>query len=151
MAPREVIERAWEELVPHLEEQGYELVEVEFGRSSGGWALRIYIDSSEGITLDDCQAVSHLLSPILDAAGFIDQGYVLEVSSPGFDRPVRKPADFERFTGERILVRTHTPVEGRKTFRGVLTGFSDGLVLVECEGAICEVHLENVLKANLVR
>lgn len=151
MAKEEVIERAWRELEPHLNEQGYELVEVEFGQHGHVWVLRIYVDREGGITLNDCAAVTHLLNPLLDASDLIGGRYTLEVSSPGFDRPVRKPHDFERFAGERIKVRTHLPVDGRKRFAGVLKGVADGIVMVECEDASHGICIENIQRANLDR
>lgn len=151
MRKEETIRRAWAELEPQLAEQGYEMVEVEFGREGSHQVFRIYIDRPGGISLDDCQAVSQLLSPILDATDLVDGSYMLEVSSPGFDRPVRKPADFERFAGERIKLKTILPVEGRRQFKGVLKGYKDGLVSIDIDGRVYEIHTENLLKANLER
>jgi ribosome maturation factor RimP len=81
----------------------------------------------------------------------IPGGYTLEVSSPGFDRPVRKPADFARYSGERITVKMYLPVDGRKSLTGVLSGFDGGVVLVECDGKCHRVPIENVRNANLIR
>ena len=126
-------------------------MEVEFGQQGHRRILRIYMDREGGVTLDDCAAVSQLLSPVLDASGFVEGAYVLEVSSPGIDRPIRKPQDFERHIGERIKVKAHTPVNGRRQFKGMLTGFRDGLLAIDCDGTWYEIHIENVLKANLDR
>jgi ribosome maturation factor RimP len=147
----DVTQRIWHELEPHLEEQGYELVEVEFGQHGHRWFLRIYVDRDGGVTLDDCTAVSQLLNPLLDASDVIDSSYVLEVSSPGFARPVRKPRDFERFSGERIKVRTNLPVNGRKKFSGVLKGISGDVVTVECEDVTYDICIDNIQRANLDR
>jgi ribosome maturation factor RimP len=147
----ETIRKAWSELEPQLAEQGYELVEVEFGQEGSRPVFRLYIDRPGGITLDDCQAASRFLSPVLDAMDLVDDSYFLEVSSPGFDRPVRKPVDFERFTGERIKAKTILPVEGRRQFKGVLKGYKDGQVSIEIDGRVFEIHTENLLKANLER
>jgi ribosome maturation factor RimP len=147
----DVVHRLWQDLEPELAHQGYELVEVEYLQQSGAWVLRLFIDREGGVSLDDCRKISQAVSPLLDVAGFIDGRYVLEVSSPGFDRPVRKPADFERFAGERIRVVSLAPVHGRTQFRGRLQGLCDGLVLVDCDGTVHEIHVENVKKAHLVR
>lgn len=147
----EVVRRVWFDLEPELKEQGYELVEVEFAQQSGAWTLRLFIDRDGGITLDDCQTVSHFVGPFLDKADFIDGHYMLEVSSPGFDRPVRKPADFERLAGERIKLVALAPVNGRKQFKGILRGFRDGAVVVECDGVAHMIHIENLKKAHLDR
>jgi ribosome maturation factor RimP len=147
----EVIRRAWQDLGPELDEQGFELVEAEYVQQNGVWILRLFIDKDGGITLDDCQSASHSVSAFLDVADFMEGHYTLEVSSPGFDRPVRKPADFERFAGERVKAASYTPVEGRKQFKGILKGFHDGLVTIDCDGVSYDIHLENLKKAHLDR
>ena len=152
MENRELIRQTWEAMAPHLMEQGYELVELEYGRQGGTGVLRFFIDKAGGgITLDDCTAASQLLSPLLDRFDLISERYLLEVSSPGIDRPIRKPEDFLRFVGEPIRLRSNTPVEGRGQFKGVLTGFKDGLILMDCDGKTCTVHIENVKSARLDR
>jgi len=152
MTQDEVIRLIWREIEPELLTQGYELVEVEYGGSGAGRTLRIFVDKEDGVTLDDCQIVSELLSSLLEKDDFIDTRYTLEVSSPGFDRPVRKPEDFERFSGEHVRLVACEPVKGRKRFNGVLRGFNeDGMVSIECDGSSYEVHIENLKKARLVR
>lgn len=147
----DVVRRFWEAFAPELAQLGYDLIEVEFAQQSGTRVLRVFIDAKAGITHSDCQRVSHVVSPLLDAGEWIDGRYMLEVSSPGFDRPVRRPEDFARFIGEKIKVQTVSPTGGRKRFRGTLTGFEDGMITVECDGVPYGIHLENVKKANLDR
>jgi ribosome maturation factor RimP len=148
----EIIRTAWAVFDPELTEQGYELVEVEYGRQEGVLILRVYVDKTPGgITLDDCTAVSQLLSPVLDTRDFIGGEYMLEVSSPGFDRPIRKPEHFVRFAGEPVKVVTNALVGGRSRFSGVLKGFDDGLVLLEVDGEPVSIHIENLKKARLNR
>lgn len=151
MESRELVRRAWAELEPHLIEQGFELVELEFAQQGGRGVLRLFVDRSGGVTIDDCVAVSQLLGPVLDAADFISDSFVLEVSSPGIDRPVRKPEDFQRFAGEKVVMKSQLPVNGRKKFKGVLLGVSDGAVRVECDGQEYAIAIENVQRANLDR
>ena len=147
----EVIRRAWDEIEPALQEQGYELIELEYGPHGSSRTLRLFIDKTGGVTLNDCQVVSELVGALLESGDFLDSRYLLEVSSPGFDRPVRKPADFERFAGERITVQSHAPVAGRKQFKGELKGIQDGLVTVDCDGTPYQIHIENLKKAHLNR
>ncbi len=147
----ELTRRVWAELEPHVVEQGCELVEVLVGRSGRRGMLRIFIDKPGGVTLDDCTAVSQVLSPVLDATDFFGESYVLEVSSPGFDRPLRRAKDFARFVGQVVRLRSETPVNGTRNFRGVLTRFEDGLIVLDCDGTEVEIHIENVDRANLVR
>lgn len=152
MSKEELVRRFWEQFEAEIAEQGYELVEVELAGQSGTRILRLYIDKpGGGIGLGDCTAVSQFLNPLLDAEDFISDNYILEVSSPGIDRPLRKPGDFVRFAGESITLQTHSPLQGRKRFIGTLRGFEDGLIQVDCEGELVEVHLENLKRANLNR
>ncbi len=151
MESSQIVRRVWQELEPELEEQGFELVEVEFGQHGGPFSLCLYVDKEGGVTLDDCQAVSQLVSPLLDAGDFVRGRYMLEVSSPGIDRPIRRPKDFERFVGENVVITALVPVDGRKRFKGTLRAFRDGLVSVECDGRTVELHVENLKKAKLDR
>jgi len=152
VSKEELVRRFWERFEAEIAEQGYELVEVEVAGRSGVRILRIYIDKPEGgIGLQDCTAISQFLNPLLDAEDFIGEHYILEVSSPGIDRPLRKPSDFLRYAGEAIVIVTHSAIEGRKRFQGALRGLTDGLIQVDCAGTLFEIHLENLRKANLDR
>lgn len=147
-----IVDRAWQVMAPVLSEQGYELVEVEFTGQLGTRVLRVYIDKpGGGISLDDCTRATHLLNPVLDLEDFVPEHYLLEVSSPGIDRPVRKLEDFDRFNGEEAKVVTFAPLEGRKRFTGILRGTHNGLIVLECEGKTFEIAPENLKKANLNR
>jgi ribosome maturation factor RimP len=133
-------------LEPAVEALGYELVELEF--HSG--VLRIYINRPEGITLDDCQKVSQQISAVLDVEDPIPGAYTLEVSSPGLDRPLRKPADFQRHTGERVRIELLLPCAGRRRFSGTLRGLESTEVLVEVDGTLFRLPLAQIGKARLV-
>ncbi len=137
-------------LRPAVEALGYELVGVEYRRGRKRALLRVYIDKSEGITLDDCERVSHQVSGVLDVEDPIVEQYDLEVSSPGLDRPLFEPEHFERFAGHRVRVRMSPPVDGRRKFTGVLLGFEDGEVRVDEDGIERRVPLESVSAARLV-
>jgi len=125
---------------------GYELVDLEVSRSGG--LMRIFIDRAGGVNVDDCAAVSHHLTRLF-AVEEIDYSR-LEVSSPGLDRPLRRPQDFRRFAGERVHVRMRVPVDGRKNFVGVLRGASDAQVELEVDGALLSLNLAQLDKARLV-
>jgi len=122
---------------------------VEFVSGRRG-LLRVYIDSEDGISIDDCQAVSHQVSGLLDVEDPIPGQYSLEVSSPGLDRPLFRAADFERFAGHEVRLRLVAPVEGRRKFRGVLVGLRDGRVVVQVEEQELVVALEEIDEARLV-
>ena len=140
---------------PILESMGLELVDIEFGRVGPDSVLRLFIDKEGGVMLDDCAGLSRELSMILDVEDVIACNYTLEVSSPGLDRPLKKQADFDRFTGRLIKVRTYQPFlddsgNKRKTFLGKLEGLVGGIVkMTLTEGQSASIPIERVAKANL--
>ncbi|HSD22590.1 MAG TPA: ribosome maturation factor RimP [Anaeromyxobacter sp.] len=143
-------------LEPVLARDGYELVEVEWLRQGSRWTLRLFVDKSGGVGIEDCQAVSRLVDPILDVEDFIEPAYDLEVSSPGLDRPLRKPADFDRYAGQRAHVKAYGPVAGtapgspaRKNWTGVLVGYRDGAVEIDVDGVVHRVPHDQIAKAHL--
>jgi ribosome maturation factor RimP len=133
------------------EPMGYELVGVEYRTGSGGGALlRVYIDSPNGINVDDCAAVSRQLSALLDVEDPIGGAYDLEVSSPGLDRPLFKGEDFERYAGHLVKVTLREKFEGRRRYKGLLRGVEDSCVLVDVDGERWELPLELIDQARLV-
>jgi ribosome maturation factor RimP len=130
---------------------GYEVVGVELaGSGTRGRLLRVYIDREDGITVDDCAAVSHQLSGVLDVEDPIREHYTLEVSSPGLDRPLFTAAHFERFTGHPVKVRLARLVDKRRKLKGVLQGVRGEAVLIELEGQVLEIPLADIESARLV-
>lgn len=129
-----------------LSGMGYELVALEMTRPGG--LLRVYIDRPNGIDVDDCAQVSNHLSRLFTVEG-IDYDR-LEISSPGLDRPLRKPADFQRFVGERVQVKTRIPIAGRKNFTGKLCAASESQIAIDVDGTVNELALSIVDKARLV-
>ena len=109
-----------------IESLGYMLVGIEYIKNCKESVLRIYIDSEQGISIEDCERVSHQVSGILEVEDPISTAYSLEVSSPGFDRPLFKQRDFERFVGAEAKIAMKLPIQGRRNFRGKLQGFSEG-------------------------
>ena len=144
-----IVQEAWKLFESELEELGYELIEIEYLMENGSMVLRLYLDSPKGITIDDCAEASRMISAFMDQSDFISSEYLLEVSSPGIERPIRKPCDFERFIGESVKLKTVTPIEGRRRYKGILAGFSDGLIAIDVDGTIHQVHIENVKRAKL--
>lgn len=135
---------------PAITAMGYELVGLEYRPNKSEGLLRIYIDAADGITLEDCEAVSHQISGVLDVDDPIPGAYRLEISSPGVDRPLFKAADFERFDGCEVRIRLLSLWEGRRKFRGTLRGLRDGSAIIEEDGVEYAVPLERIDKANLV-
>ena len=134
MSKREDFEQRTEELlIPILEKYEFELVDVEYVKEAGTWYLRAYIDKPGGIAINDCEVVSRELSDLLDQKDFIDDSYILEVSSPGLVRPLKKERDFARSIGAEVEIRTYRMVEGRKEFTGVLEEYDSESVTVSYE------------------
>lgn len=146
---RKLVSSLWTMIEPVLEADGIELVEVEYLLSGGSWTLRLYIDTPDGVTLDDCTTISRQVGAFLDAEDPIEQHYNLEVSSPGINRVVRKLSDFERFSGRRARIRTAHKIDGRKNFLGILRGTRDATVIIEVENSLMEINAENIEKAHL--
>lgn len=109
---------------------GLSLVNLTYRREGHQWVLRVMIEAEGGVGLDACTRVSHQLSAVLDISDIIPQSYLLEVSSPGLDRPLFTEDDYRRFTGRRVNLRTHAPISGRRQFQGVIEGCADGLVVL---------------------
>ncbi|MBE9533199.1 MAG: ribosome maturation factor RimP [Proteobacteria bacterium] len=133
-----------------IESLGYELVGIEYVKNGQHTVLRIYIDAEQGIGIEDCERVSHQVSGILEVEDPITSAYSLEVSSPGFDRPLFKQRDFERFAGSEAKLSMRLPIQGRRNFKGLLHGFSEGDILIEVDGEIYELPLSKLSKAKLV-
>ena len=114
---------------------GCEVWEVEYVREAGAWYLRVYIDKPGGVGIDDCEAVSRALDPVLDEADPVPGSYVFEVSSAGAERELKRPGDFERFIGEQVEVKHYQPIDGAKSHVGLLRGYDNGDVTVEVNGA----------------
>ncbi len=129
---------------------GYELVAVEHRRGTRSGLLRVYIDSPDGIGVDDCSRVSHQLSGVLDVEEPIAGQYTLEVSSPGLDRLLVKPQDYERFAGQMVKVRLHALLEGRRRLVGMLKGIEQDQVIIEEEGKEWRLALHDIEQTRLV-
>ncbi|KPA18165.1 Ribosome maturation factor rimP [Candidatus Magnetomorum sp. HK-1] len=174
MYPAEKIVRGVESLaLTMIETEGLELVHVEYIRESVGWILRCYIDRPGGVTIDDCADVSRMLSDLLDVAleSWLERNiekkaeqaentkkiipvmylppYMLEVSSPGEKRPLKKKKDFIRFQGKKIIIKVHTPINGQKRFKGVLSEANDSQVTIETATLTQAIDYENIRMARL--
>ena len=117
MSKKEIYEQKAEALVaPIVEKYGFELVDVEYVKEGGNFYLRAYVDKPGGITVEDCETVSREFSDKLDEADFIDEAYIMEVSSPGLGRPLKKEKDFKRSMGEEVEIRTYRPINREREF-----------------------------------
>lgn len=145
--------RAQELLEPIVAGEGLELLEVEFIREREGWILRLFIDKPGGrVGLDECSQVSRAVDTVLDVEDIVPHEYSLEVSSPGVNRPLRKPVHFERVKGQTVKVKTFGPIgePPRKNFTGTLTEVAADAIAVDVEGAgSFRISFKDIAKANL--
>jgi ribosome maturation factor RimP len=147
----EKIRRGVTDLIePILQDMGLELVDVEYVSQQGRWVLRLFIDKEGGVTIDDCASVSGELGDLLDVKNFVQHAYVLEVSSPGLDRPIKKEKDILLSIGKRIKVKMATPVKGRRNYTGFLRDFKDGMLQMDVDDELVSLDWRQVDKANLV-
>ncbi len=149
----EILSKIEEIITPIIDNYEMELVDLKWSQKSGNWVLCIYIDKEEGITLNDCEVVNHEISDLLDRKDIISHHYVLEISSPGLERPLKKKNDFDRFTGHNIKISTHEPLQGQKNFKGRLRGIDteDNILLqFNDSGNEVQIPLRKIAKANLI-
>lgn len=137
-------------LEPELDAVGYELIELEVKPRGGATLVRIYIDAEGGIGLDDCEKVSRQVSALLDVEDPIPGRYDLEVSSPGFDRPLRTLEHFRRFVGSQVKVETVRPLDGRKRFKGLLQSADADALRIEVDGTERQIPFGLIARASLV-
>ncbi len=150
LSKREQYEQKTEELLmPIIEKNGFELVDVEYVKEAGTWYLRAYIDKPGGISVDDCEVVSRAFSDILDEKDYIEDTYIFEVSSPGLGRPLKKEKDFARSIGEEVEVRTYRPINRQKEFIGLLKAYDQETVTIEYEDE--EIQVFNRSDIALIR
>ena len=134
MSKKEIYEQTTEEiLIPILEKNGFELWDVEYVKEGSNWYLRAYIDKPGGINVDDCEIVSRELSDILDEKDLINEPYILEISSSGLGRPLKKEKDFEKSIGKEVEIRTYRMIDKQKEFTGILKEFDKETVTIELE------------------
>lgn len=130
-------------LLPMLEEYKFELVDVEYVKEGGQWYLRAYIDKPGGITIDDCVEISRKLSDVLDEEDFIEDSYIMEVSSPGLGRPLKKEKDFARSLGQEVEIRTYRAIDKQKEFIGTLKDYDKDTVTIGYEDDTEAVFAKN--------
>ncbi len=139
--------------LPIVEELGLEIVDIEYVKEGKNWFLRVFIDKETGVDIEECGLVSERLSEKLDEVDPIPHNYYLEVSSPGAERPLKKPADFERSIGKNVYIKTYEPINGEKIFEGVLKAF-DGVnvtldVRVKNRTKTVDIPYDKVAQARL--
>jgi len=132
-----------------MEQNGFELVDIEYVKEGSNWFLRVYADKEGGIDIDDCGRISEYLSVQLDEKDPISEAYFLEVSSPGAERPLKKPQDFEKATGSNVFITTYEPIDGAKEFEGQLVSFDGQQLVVQAGKKTSTIELAKVASARL--
>ena len=146
MSKRENYEAKTEELlIPIVEKYQVEIYDVEYVKEGSDWYLRAYIDKEGGVNINDCEAVSRALSDELDRMDFIDDAYILEVSSPGLGRTLRKEKHLQKSIGEKVEIKTYKPINGSKEFAGILKAFDTDTIILLSED---ETEEEQVFQRN---
>lgn len=134
MSRKEMYETQTETLIlPILEKNQFELVDVEYVKEGGTWYLRAYIDKEGGITVNDCELVAREMNEILDKEDYIEDSYIFEVSSPGLGRPLKKEKDYARSMGKELEIRTYRAIDKKKEFYGILTDYDEKKVTIQTE------------------
>lgn len=135
MAKRDSYETMTEELlIPIVERYGVEIYDVEYVKEAADYYLRAYIDKPDGVTIDDCEVVSRALSEVLDEKDFISDPYILEVSSPGLGRVLKKDKHLEKSIGAEVEIKTYKPIDKQKEFAGVLVSFDKDTITINEDG-----------------
>nr|WP_307992459.1 ribosome maturation factor RimP [uncultured Niameybacter sp.] len=150
MNKKQIVDEVTAYLEPILAEFKYELVDVEFVKEGPTYYLRIFIDKDGGVTIEDCRLTSRAIEEVLDEKDIIEPAYMLEVSSPGLDRVIKKPQDFERFKGEVVDVKLYTAINKQKNLQGELVNKTEEtLTICDEDGEIIEIPMSNVVVVRL--
>ncbi|HEN20545.1 MAG TPA: ribosome maturation factor RimP, partial [Desulfobacteraceae bacterium] len=144
-----VIQEVTQIIAPVVEEMGLEFVDIEYLSEHGRWVLRLFLDKEGGITLDDCAKASREIGDLIDVKGVIGHEYVLEVSSPGLDRRLKKDKDFLRAIGKKIRIKMAVPLDGHRNFTGYLRDFKDGVIDLETATTPVSLSIKDIERANL--
>jgi len=137
-------------LAPIAAKKEIEIVDVQYVKENSSWVARIFIDKCGGVTLGDCEKISYVFSAFLDTSNILKDSYILEVSSPGINRVLKKEESFRFFTGSKVRIQTFNPVNNQRNFLGTLLGLVDGKVrLDDITNGIVEIEFLNVRKANI--
>ena len=154
MAKEDVSARVSSLMQPYLAEHGLDLYRIEYKKEGPDWVLRVYLDKPAGaeteyVSIEECEEANRFLSEALDREDFIARSYNLEVCSPGLDRELIKDADFERFAGRPVEVKTYEKICGSREHEGILAGKEDGIVTIETDGGKLDIPADKISRINL--
>ena len=149
MRSTEIVARTEKLVMPIIEENQFELVDVEYVKEGSNWYLRIYADKEGGINIDDCVLISRALEEKLDREDFIKDAYILEVSSPGLGRPLKKDKDFARSIGKSVECKLYRAIDKKKEFEGILKDYSKETITLEIDGEDREFNRKDISMIRL--
>ena len=149
MSKKDIEARTEALLKPIAESEGVSVYDVEYVKEGNDYYLRAFIDKEGGVTIDDCERVSRVLNDKLDEEDYIDDAYILEVSSPGLTRKLTKPRHFEQSIGEQVELKTYKPIDGQKEYSGTLTGYDNGVITVDIDGDKKTFNTEDISSVRL--
>ena len=149
MQVKDILNKVEEKLMPIMQDNKFELVEVEFVKEGPNRYLRVYADKEGGITIDDCEVISRALEAELEKDDFIEQAYILEVSSPGIDRILKKDFEYAKYKGRLVEVKLYKPIDKIKQFQGNLIGLIDGKIVIEENGEEISFDRKDVASCRL--
>lgn len=141
--------RTEEILIPIVADAGVEIYDVEYVKEGSDWYLRVYIDKPEGVNINDCEVVNRALSAKMDELDFIDDAYILEVSSPGLGRALKKERHFEKSIGQEVEVKTYKAIDKEKQFVGILQSYENGIITIETEKKEMKFEKADVASVHL--
>jgi len=144
-----LLESIRELIEPIILSEGMELIDIEYLRESRGWILRFYIDKEGGVTLNHCSHLSEQIGDLVEVKDLIPHNFILEVSSPGLNRPLKKEKDFITYVGETIKVKTIKPIDQKKNFQGTLLGYKEGKVMISSDNQEIHIPFSIISKANI--
>ena len=137
-------------LVPAAEAENIEIIDVQYLKENGNWVAKVFIDKKNGVTIDDCEKMSYIFGDILDAGGILNESYVLEVSSPGINRALKKEKDFKKFTGAKARIQTFNAINNQRNFLGEILSANDGKIKInDVTNGEIEIDFADIKKANL--
>ena len=150
MADKNIESKVQELIENEITDIGYELYDVEYLKEGRDFYLRIYINSKNGIGIEDCEKVNNVIDPILDEKDFIKDQYFLEVSSVGLERNLRKEKHFKEAIGENIEIKLYKKINNTKTIEGKLENFENGILKIENQGEILDINIKDIASAKVI-
>jgi ribosome maturation factor RimP len=137
-------------LTPLASKEKFEIVDIQHIKENDGWIVRIFIDKDSGVTMGDCENMSHIFGSYLDENSILKDSYILEVSSPGLNRVLKKEESFKRFKGSKIRIQTSKPINNQKNFLGILLDFNNSKIKIDdLTSGIIEIEFLDIKKANV--